>query len=141
METQGLLDVDGAHIKNLLYTFFWTFCPELVKKGYLYAGQPPLYRVTEGKDKYVYLKDDDALAEYRKSHGGRKLNLGRMKGLGEMSAEETELLINPEMREIKQITVEDAQSAEKLFEDLMGESVAPRKEFIKKRSAEVSIYI
>lgn len=73
-------DVDGAHIKNLFYTFIWTFCPELIKDGYVYAGVPPLYRVTESKDKYIYLKDDNALEEYRANHPNKKLVLTRMKG-------------------------------------------------------------
>ena len=57
-------DVDGAHIKNLFYTFIWTFCPELVLDGHIYAGVPPLYKVTEGKDTYIYLKDDEELEKY-----------------------------------------------------------------------------
>ena len=73
-------DVDGAHIKNLFYTFIWTFCPALIEGGYVYAGVPPLYRVTETKDKYVYLKDDAALDEYRKAHPSKILTLTRMKG-------------------------------------------------------------
>ena len=129
-------DVDGAHIKNLFYTFIWTFCPELIEQGYVYAGIPPLYRVTETKDKYVYLKDDKALEEYRAAHPGKKLTLTRMKGLGEMDKDETMILVDPEQRIINQVLVEDAQKADKLFDDLMGTSVTPRKEFIQKHSAE-----
>ena len=129
-------DVDGAHIKNLFYTFIWTFCPELIEQGYVYAGIPPLYRVTETKDKYVYLKDDKALEEYRAAHPGKKLTLTRMKGLGEMDKDETMILVDPEQRIINQVLVEDAQKADKLFDDLMGASVTPRKEFIQKHSAE-----
>ena len=129
-------DVDGAHIKNLFYTFIWTFCPELIEQGYVYAGIPPLYRVTETKDKYVYLKDDKALEEYRAAHPGKKLTLTRMKGLGEMDKDETMILVDPEQRIINQVLVEDAKKADKLFDDLMGTSVTPRKEFIQKHSAE-----
>lgn len=129
-------DVDGAHIKNLFYTFIWTFCPELIEQGYVYAGIPPLYRVTETKDKYVYLKDDKALEEYRAAHPGKKLTLTRMKGLGEMDKDETMILVDPEQRIINQVLVEDAEKADKLFDDLMGTSVTPRKEFIQKHSAE-----
>ena len=129
-------DVDGAHIKNLFYTFIWTFCPELIEQGYVYAGIPPLYRVTETKDKYVYLKDDKALEEYRAAHPGKKLTLTRMKGLGEMDKDETLILVDPEQRIINQVLVEDAKKADKLFDDLMGTSVTPRKEFIQKHSAE-----
>ena len=129
-------DVDGAHIKNLFYTFIWTLCPELIEQGYVYAGIPPLYRVAETKDKYVYLKDDKALEEYRKKHPGKKLNLTRMKGLGEMDAEETLILVDPEQRIIEQVLVEDAKVTDKLFDDLMGTSVNPRKEFIKNHAQE-----
>ena len=73
-------DVDGAHIKNLFYTFIWTFCPQLIMDGYVYAGVPPLYRITMGKDEHIYLKDDKALEEFRKNHVGKKYQVGRMKG-------------------------------------------------------------
>ena len=134
-------DVDGAHIKNLFYTFIWTFCPALIEGGYVYAGVPPLYRVTETKDKYVYLKDDAALDEYRKLHPGKKLTLTRMKGLGEMDAEETKILVEPNERIINQVTVEDAKAADRLFDDLMGDAVAPRKKYIKEHSAEAMFQI
>ena len=134
-------DVDGAHIKNLFYTFIWTFCPDLIKEGYVYAGVPPLYRVTETKDKYVYLKDDAALDEYRAKHQGKKLTLTRMKGLGEMDVKETHLLTDPDQRIINQVTVEDAKAADKLFDDLMGDAVVPRKEYIKKHSNEATYQI
>ena len=134
-------DVDGAHIKNLFYTFIWTFCPDLIKEGYVYAGVPPLYRITETKDKYIYLKDDAALEEYRAKHPGKKLTLTRMKGLGEMDVKETHLLTDPEQRIINQVTVEDAKAADKLFDDLMGDAVIPRKEYIKKHSNEATYQI
>ena len=73
-------DVDGAHIKNLFYTFIWTFCPQLIMDGYVYAGVPPLYRITMGKDEHIYLKDDKALEEFKKAHVGKKYQIGRMKG-------------------------------------------------------------
>lgn len=134
-------DVDGAHIKNLFYTFIWTFCPDLIKEGYVYAGVPPLYRITETKDKYIYLKDDAALEEYRAKHPGKKLTLTRMKGLGEMDVKETHLLTDPDQRIINQVTVEDAKAADKLFDDLMGDAVVPRKEYIKKHSNEATYQI
>ena len=127
-------DVDGAHIKNLFYTFIWTFCPQLIMDGYVYAGVPPLYRITMGKDEHIYLKDDKALEEFRKTHAGKKYQVGRMKGLGEMDVEETSLLVDPDKRIIHQVTVEDAKEADKLFDALMGEAITPRKEFIKKYS-------
>ena len=129
-------DVDGSHIKNLFYTFIWTFCPQLIQDGYIYAGCPPLYQITEGKDTYIYLKDDDALNEYVKKHEGKKYVVKHLKGLGEMSEYETQLLVDPEQRIIKQVTVEDAEAADKLFDDLMGTAVNPRKDFIKEYSTE-----
>ena len=131
-------DVDGAHIKNLFYTFIWNFCPQLIKDGHIYAGVPPLYKITIGKD-YKYLKNDEALEEFRKQHVGRKYLVNRLKGLGEMSVEETEeTLTDPNGRIIKQITVEDVDKTNKLFEDLMGGSVTPRKVYIKEHSKEAT---
>ena len=131
-------DVDGAHIKNLFYTFIWNFCPELIYDGYVYAGVPPLYKITIGKE-YKYLKNDEALEEFRKTHQGKKYTVNRLKGLGEMSEEETEeTLTDPDNRIIKQITVEDATAASKLFDDLMGTAIIPRKNYIKAHSKEAT---
>jgi len=73
-------DSDGSHIKNLFYTFIWTFCPQLILDGYIYAGVPPLYKITEGKDTYIYLKNDAELEEYRTHHKGKKYLVNRLKG-------------------------------------------------------------
>lgn len=131
-------DVDGSHIKNLFYTFIWTFCPQLILDGHVYAGVPPLYKITKGKDTYIYLKDDTALKEFSEKNKGSKYTVNRLKGLGEMSAEETSILVDEDKRIIKQITVEDVEKADKLFDDLMGTAVIPRKEFIKEHSAEAT---
>ena len=131
-------DVDGAHIKNLFYTFIWNFCPELIKDGYVYAGVPPLYKITIGKE-YKYLKNDAELEEFRKKNAGKKYTVGRMKGLGEMSIEETEeTLTDPDNRIIKQITVEDDKATDVLFEQLMGQGVTARKAYIKEHSEEAT---
>ena len=131
-------DVDGAHIKNLFYTFIWNFCPQLIEDGYVYAGVPPLYKVTIGKE-YKYIKNDEELEEFKKSIGDKKITVNRMKGLGEMSVDETEeTLTDPDNRIIKQITVEDAAAADKLFNDLMGTAIQSRKDFIKLHSKEAS---
>ena len=133
-------DVDGAHIKNLFYTFIWNFCPDLVKNGYIYAGVPPLYKITLAANKgYKYLKNDEVLAEYQKENKGKKYQVGRMKGLGEMDVEEIEeTLTDPNNRIIKQINVEDVAAADKLFNDLMGNTVIPRKRYIKEHSSEAT---
>ena len=130
-------DVDGSHIKNLFYTFIWNFCPELIYDGYIYAGVPPLYKITLPNNKgYKYLKNDEELKQYRKTHTD-KYTVNRLKGLGEMSVEETEeTLIHPETRIIKQITVEDINETDDLFEDLMGTKIEPRKIFIREHSKE-----
>lgn len=105
----------------------------------MYAGVPPLYKITEGKDKYIYLKNDEALEEYRKTHQGKKYQVGRMKGLGEMNVEETEeTLTSPDNRIIKQITVNDIKATDLLFDQLMGTGVVARKEYIKKHSEEAT---
>lgn len=123
----------------MFYTFIWNFCPQLIEEGYVYAGVPPLYKITEGKDHYIYLKNDEELEEYRKTHVGKKYQVGRMKGLGEMSNEETEqTLTDPDKRIIKQISVSDIKAADRLFEDLMGTAVVPRKEYIRKHSEEAT---
>ncbi len=131
-------DVDGSHIKNLFYTFIWSFCPELIKEGYVFAGVPPLYKITTSKG-YKYLKNDAALLEYREANKGKKYTVNRLKGLGEMSVEETEeTLTDPNNRDIRQITIEDIESTNKLFDDLMGAAVIPRKTFIKEHSKEAT---
>ena len=89
----------------------------------------------------MYLKDDKALEEYRRAHPGKQLVLSRLKGLGEMDVEETKILTDPSLRIINQVTVEDAKAADRLFEDLMGDSVLQRKEFIKNHSSEATFQI
>ena len=131
-------DVDGAHIKNLFYTFIWNFCPQLILDGYIYAGVPPLYKVTMAK-KYYYLKDDAALEDFKKKNPGKSFTVNRFKGLGELDPDETEeTLIDPDNRIIRQVTVEDVNAATKLFDDLMGTAVVPRKLYIKEHSKEAT---
>lgn len=129
-------DVDGAHIKNLFYTFIWNFCPELIKDGYVYAGVPPLYKITTSKG-YKYLKNDVALKEYQEKNKGKKYSINRMKGLGEMDPEELEETVTDiNERIIKRVTISDAEAAKKLFDDLMGTAITPRKVYIKAHSEE-----
>ena len=129
-------DVDGAHIKNLFYTFLWNFCPQLIKDGYVYAGVPPLYKLIIGKE-YKYIKNDEALEQWKQENPNKKYEVKRMKGLGEMDVDETEeTLTDPNQRIIKQITIEDATAADILFNDLMGTGIVARKEYIKEHSNE-----
>ena len=130
-------DVDGSHIKNLFYTFIWNFCPQLIVDGHIYAGVPPLYKVTlSGNKGYKYLKDDAALEEYNKIHKGNYV-VKRLKGLGEMSVEDTEeTLTDINKRIITQITIDDFDATGQLFEDLMGTGIVARKNYIKEHSRE-----
>jgi len=132
-------DVDGAHIKNLFYTFIWNFCPDLIYDGYIYAGVPPLYKITlAGNKGYKYLKNDEELEQYRKTNTGN-YQVNRMKGLGEMDVEQIEeTLTDPNNRIIKQITIKDIDETDMLFEDLMGTKIEPRKAFIREHSKEAT---
>ena len=128
-------DVDGAHIRILLLTFFYRFMRPLVEKGYVYAAMPPLYKVTKGKtERYVY--DDDELQRLLDEIGREpKPEIQRYKGLGEMSSEQLWMTtMNPETRSMMQITPNDAMEADRLFTLLMGDDVEPRKLFIQENS-------
>ncbi len=134
-------DVDGAHISTLLLTFFYRFMPELIKEGKVFRGLPPLYRVdyeqqVKGKKKKVseYLFDDFALERFRKT-GKKIVGLQRYKGLGEMDAEQLwETTLDPENRNIAQVTIQDTVEAGEVTTLLMGSEVAPRREFIVKEA-------
>lgn len=133
-------DPDGQAIKNLLLTYFWSLCPDLIKNGHIYTTLPPLFRVTTNKNKYIYLKDAKELEEYKEKHKNEKFLVNRNKGLGEQDADELEeCLLNPETRNIAQITVNDCAEAARIFEILMGPSVPPRREYILKYSEEANI--
>ncbi len=132
-------DVDGAHIRILMLTFFYRYMPELIKQGYVYSAMPPLYKVTLGKkESYVY--DDEALQQKLDELGRQnKPEIQRYKGLGEMSSEQLwQTTMNPETRTMKQFTLSDAISADEIFTLLMGDRVEPRKEFIEQNSKMVT---
>ena len=121
-------DQDGAHIRALLLTFFYRYTRELITSGHVYMGMPPLYKVQKGKDVF-YAYDDDELSKITKGMEGYTLQ--RYKGLGEMNPEQLwETTLNPENRSLVQVTIEDAAYVEHLVTLLMGEKVAPRKEYI-----------
>ncbi|MBP7875449.1 DNA gyrase subunit B [Candidatus Woesebacteria bacterium] len=128
-------DVDGEHITTLGLTFFFRHLPEVVKQGYLYVAMPPLFKISTGKsnEKYAYsdIERDTIVESIKSSSPSASIGIQRYKGLGEMNAEQLwETTMNPITRILKRITIEDAQSADKTFDILMGNDVAPRKKFI-----------
>lgn len=132
-------DPDGASIRNLLIEMFWWLCPELIINGHIYTTIPPLFRITTKKNEYIYLKDQNALDEYKTKHAGEKFAINRNKGLGEQDAEELyEALLNPETRNVEQLVIEDRAATEDLIECLMGPSVPPRRAYLLKHSEEAN---
>lgn len=123
-------DVDGAHIRTLILTFFFRYMRPLIEKGYVYIAQPPLYKVQKGKkEQYVY--DDKALTLLLEEIGRDNVKLQRYKGLGEMDAEQLwETTMNPENRTLLRVNIDDAAQADDIFNILMGEKVEPRRDFI-----------
>ncbi len=129
-------DVDGAHIRTLLLTFFYRYMPELIKQGHVFIAQPPLYKIKKGS-KEVYAYDETERERRIKELGGDegKVNIQRYKGLGEMNPEQLwSTTMDPERRTVIRVTIEEAAEADHLFSTLMGDSVGPRKEFIEKNA-------
>jgi len=123
-------DVDGAHIRTLLLTFFFRYMQRLIEAGYVYIAQPPLYRIKKGNQTY-YAYDDEDLERTLKRLDGRGVTVQRYKGLAEMNPEQLwETTMNPETRTLIRVTIEDAVRADEIFTILMGDKVEPRREFI-----------
>jgi DNA gyrase subunit B len=130
-------DVDGAHIRTLLLTFFYRHMPEVIDSGYLYIAQPPLYRISTGK-MTRYANSEKERERIVKEINQKNLNVQRFKGLGEMNADQLwETTMNPETRTLLRAEVEDAAAADAIFTMLMGEKVGPRKDFIKAEARKV----
>ena len=130
-------DVDGAHIRTLLLTFFYRNMRELIDNGYLYIAQPPLYRIQAGK-KHTWIYSEQEKDEILGSTRSKKVTVQRYKGLGEMNPEQLwETTMNPEHRTTLQVTVNEAIEADKIFQMLMGESVPPRRRFIQTHAKQV----
>lgn len=135
-------DVDGAHIRCLLLTFFYRYMPELIQRGYIYIAQPPLYGLKKkGGKKLEYIFNDDALTKRLEEIPEKdrdSISLQRYKGLGEMDPEQLwETTMEPKSRTLLQVSIEDAAEAERVVSELMGDQVEPRKEFIQKHAHDV----
>ena len=132
-------DVDGSHIDTLMLTFFFRYMPELIENGYVYLATPPLYLVKKGNRRiYCWTEEErlSALAEM----GDKGIHVQRYKGLGEMNPEQLwETTMDPENRQLRQITIENAASADRIFSMLMGDDVPPRREFIEKNATYANI--
>jgi DNA gyrase subunit B len=133
-------DVDGAHIRTLLLTFFFRQMRELVEAGYVYIAQPPLYRIQKGKqEQYAYTEAEREEVLTRmtggKGEGARGVSIQRYKGLGEMNPDQLwKTTMDPESRTVMQVQIEDAAIASQLFDRLMGDDVEPRREFIERNA-------
>ncbi|MHB8917180.1 MAG: toprim domain-containing protein, partial [Desulfocucumaceae bacterium] len=127
-------DVDGAHIRTLLLTFFYRYMKSLLENEYIYIAQPPLYKIKKGKsERYAY--NDREMEEYLSSIGRTGISIQRYKGLGEMNAQQLwETTMDPDSRTILRVTLDDAVEADAIFSTLMGDKVEPRKEFIQQNA-------
>ena len=132
-------DVDGAHIRTLLLTFFYRYMTPLIENGFVYAAQPPLFQVKKGKEVY-YTYSDREQEELLATLKGSKYDIQRYKGLGEMDPEQLwETTMDYSKRTLIQITVEDANAADEMFTTLMGDKVPPRKKFIEDHAVYATI--
>ena len=128
-------DVDGSHIRTLLLTFFFRYMRPLVENGNVYLAQPPLYKLSRKGMKDVYCYTDEEMAQHLQEMGRDNVNIQRYKGLGEMNPEQLwETTMNPATRTLVQVTMDDAVKADEIFTVLMGDEIAPRREFIEKNA-------
>src|SRR5258708_4966229 len=136
-------DVDGAHIRTLLLTFFFRYMEPLITDGHLYIAQPPLYHIKMGKNvQYVYTEEerDGLIAEYKAAHNGKEPEVGRYKGLGEMNPETLwDTTMDPARRTVLKVSIEEAVEADKIFNMLMGDEVGPRKRFIESHAKSANL--
>ena len=126
-------DIDGSHIATLILTFFFRYMKELVEKGYIYIATPPLYLLKKGKDQRYCWSDDERDRLIEEMKAGKEVNVGiqRYKGLGEMNAVQLwDTTLNPEQRTLKQVSIDSAAEADRVFSMLMGDEVPPRRAFI-----------
>jgi len=135
-------DEDGFDIRLLLINALWWLCPELILNGHIYAVVPPLFRITTKKNEYIYLKDQNALDDYKSKHSKEAFLINRMKGLGEMNPEEQLFaLLDPKTRNVQQIIAEDFDSVDSMLEIFMGDKVPPRRDYLLEHYNDVQIDI
>jgi len=136
-------DVDGEHIETLLLTFFYRHLPQIIQGGYLYIAQPPLYKLSRGKDiQYAYSDEEKEIVLKGMKTNNMTINIQRYKGLGEMNKDQLwETTMNPANRILKQVTVEDVEEADETFTMLMGDEVPPRKQFIQSNATTATLDI
>lgn len=133
--------VDGSHIRVLLLTFFFKYMPELIRNGNIYLAMAPLYRITQGKN-FHYLLDDSELIAFREKNKGKNFEVSFFKGLGEMNPEElASTTLDPKTRRMKQVIMGDEKVVSKVFKDLMGATVSPRRKFIEENAYRANIDI
>ena len=135
-------DVDGSHIDTLIMTLFYRYMPEIIQEGHLYIATPPLYKCTKGKiSEYCYTEEARHAFIQKYGDGSEQgIHTQRYKGLGEMNPEQLwETTMNPETRILKQVQIENAAEADYIFSMLMGDDVAPRREFIEKNATYANI--
>ncbi|MBQ0105173.1 MAG: DNA topoisomerase IV subunit B, partial [Armatimonadetes bacterium] len=133
-------DVDGAHIRTLLLTFFFRYMTPLIEGGHIYAAQPPLFKIKKGADYVEYAKSEEERDEIVKRVASKKgeLIVSRFKGLGEMNAEDlADTTMSPATRSLARVTMEDAREADQLFSVLLGDVVEPRKRYIEEHAPEI----
>ncbi len=137
-------DVDGEHIETLILTFFYRHLPDIIKNGFLYIAQPPLFKVSSGKDiVYAYTEEERETAiKALQAKNARGISIQRYKGLGEMNPDQLwETTMNPKNRVLKQVMIDDAEAADAVFTMLMGDEVPPRKHFIQTNAVNATLDI